>query len=240
MGELSRRLLLAGAAFGLLAGPGAGRGHDAQRRHGRRPEHGRLRQRLSLAPASRRQHPGVRVQAVGTGPGRRRLAEDRTRSSTRKQGRRTPPGTSTSPWSTRRWPAQMVKEDLLAKYRGRHRRPASWSAARRPRTRSGTDVAGYVMPMFHSQIAIAYNPALVKDPPKNYAELADWARKNPKGSATTASRAACRASASSSAGSRPTADLGPKLEKGPYDPASSPRSRYGARRAEASSTGTSP
>ena len=36
------------------------------------------------------------------------------------------------------------------------------------------------MPMFHSQTAIAYNPDLVKTPPTTYAELVDWAKKNPK------------------------------------------------------------
>ena len=35
----------------------------------------------------------------------------------------------------------------------------------------GTNVKGYVMPMFHSQTAIAYNPALVPNPPKTYEEL---------------------------------------------------------------------
>ena len=44
----------------------------------------------------------------------------------------------------------------------------------------GANVDGYVMPMFHSQIAFAYNPDLVKSPPKSYAELVDWVKKNPK------------------------------------------------------------
>src|SRR3712207_8309179 len=34
----------------------------------------------------------------------------------------------------------------------------------------GTDVSGYVMPMFHSQTAIAYNPDLIKNPPNNRSE----------------------------------------------------------------------
>ncbi|MBX3538280.1 MAG: extracellular solute-binding protein [Chelatococcus sp.] len=44
----------------------------------------------------------------------------------------------------------------------------------------GTKVTGYVMPMFNSQTAIAYNPALIANPPKSYAELAAWAKANPK------------------------------------------------------------
>jgi ABC-type uncharacterized transport system YnjBCD substrate-binding protein len=33
--------------------------------------------------------------------------------------------------------------------------------------------------MFHSQTALAYNPDMVKDPPKSYAELKEWVKKNP-------------------------------------------------------------
>ena len=36
------------------------------------------------------------------------------------------------------------------------------------------------MPMFQSQTAIAWNPALVKAPPKSYDELAAWAKENPR------------------------------------------------------------
>lgn len=57
----------------------------------------------------------------------------------------------------------------------------------------GSDVDGYVMPMFNSQTAIACNPALVRTPPKSYAELAEWAKARRSSSATTASRAARQA-----------------------------------------------
>lgn len=43
----------------------------------------------------------------------------------------------------------------------------------------GADVDGYVMPMFHSQTAIAYNPAVVTDPPKSYDELVTWVQEHP-------------------------------------------------------------
>jgi ABC-type uncharacterized transport system YnjBCD substrate-binding protein len=35
------------------------------------------------------------------------------------------------------------------------------------------------MPMFHSQTAIAYNPALVENPPKTYDELVAWVNEHP-------------------------------------------------------------
>jgi ABC-type uncharacterized transport system YnjBCD substrate-binding protein len=44
----------------------------------------------------------------------------------------------------------------------------------------GTDVGGYVIPMFNSQTAIAYNAAMVKSPPDSYAALEKWAAANPK------------------------------------------------------------
>ena len=44
----------------------------------------------------------------------------------------------------------------------------------------GTDVSGYVMPMFHSQTALAYFPELVSDPPGTYDELRAWVEAHPK------------------------------------------------------------
>ncbi|MBE7556166.1 MAG: extracellular solute-binding protein [Anaerolineales bacterium] len=43
----------------------------------------------------------------------------------------------------------------------------------------GANVDGYVMPMFHSQTAIAYNPDMVTDPPTTYEELVTWVEENP-------------------------------------------------------------
>jgi putative spermidine/putrescine transport system substrate-binding protein len=43
----------------------------------------------------------------------------------------------------------------------------------------GANVEGYVMPMFHSQTALAYDPAVVTDPPTSYEELVEWVKQNP-------------------------------------------------------------
>ncbi|MEN2999247.1 MAG: extracellular solute-binding protein [Acidilobaceae archaeon] len=43
----------------------------------------------------------------------------------------------------------------------------------------GTPMEGYGIPLFHSQIAIAYNTKYVKSPPKSYAELVEWVKQNP-------------------------------------------------------------
>ncbi len=44
----------------------------------------------------------------------------------------------------------------------------------------GTNVKGYVVPMFKSQIVLAYNPDKVKNPPKNFNELEAWIKANPR------------------------------------------------------------
>ncbi|MEC0090558.1 extracellular solute-binding protein [Paenibacillus macquariensis] len=44
----------------------------------------------------------------------------------------------------------------------------------------GTNVAGYVVPLFHSQVALAYNPEKVTDFPQNFEALVTWMKANPK------------------------------------------------------------
>lgn len=44
----------------------------------------------------------------------------------------------------------------------------------------GTNVEGYVIPLFQSQVAIAYNPDKVKNPPTDFQSLVDWIKANPK------------------------------------------------------------
>lgn len=75
--------------------------------------------------------------------------------------------------------SQMVREGLLAKY------VPGLEAAKLvtgPETKRafGVEVDGYVVPMFHNQIAIAYNPKTVTRPPKSFEDLTAWVRANPK------------------------------------------------------------
>lgn len=44
----------------------------------------------------------------------------------------------------------------------------------------GTPVEGYVVPLFQSQVVLAYNPALVSDPPQTFQALEEWIKANPK------------------------------------------------------------
>ncbi|MFP3091101.1 extracellular solute-binding protein [Treponema sp. TIM-1] len=43
----------------------------------------------------------------------------------------------------------------------------------------GADVKGYVVPLFQSQVVLAYNPARVSTPPKNFNELEAWIKAHP-------------------------------------------------------------
>ena len=74
---------------------------------------------------------------------------------------------------------QMVKEGLLHKYTG-NVETAKLATGDAAKNALGTDVGGFVIPMFQSQTALAYNADMVKTPPATFAELADWAKKNPK------------------------------------------------------------
>jgi ABC-type uncharacterized transport system YnjBCD substrate-binding protein len=71
-----------------------------------------------------------------------------------------------------------LKEDLLLKYADTL---DSWKYITAPDAKNalGTPCEGYVMPMFHSQIAIAYNPKYVSTPPRSYGELVEWVKANP-------------------------------------------------------------
>jgi len=74
--------------------------------------------------------------------------------------------------------AEMVKKGLLQKYRSKI---STGKLASRDTVKMalGVNVDGYVMPMFHSQTAIAYNSDLVKNPPASYDALRAWTKKNP-------------------------------------------------------------
>ncbi|MEM1679192.1 MAG: extracellular solute-binding protein [Ignisphaera sp.] len=71
-----------------------------------------------------------------------------------------------------------LPEGLLAKYA---HELSTWKyvTSEAARYALGTPIEGYGMPLFHSQIAIAYNPKYVANPPRTYDELAKWVLENP-------------------------------------------------------------
>ena len=75
---------------------------------------------------------------------------------------------------------QMVRDGLLLALPRRRSTPATLvTRDTRARSRSAPMSTAIVMPMFHSQMAIAYNPALVQSPPKTYDELVAWVAGQP-------------------------------------------------------------
>ncbi len=131
-----------------------------------------------LGPLFEQKNPGITVRAVGTGPGDAGSQKVLERFDAQAQAK-------VEQWDAdvavvhEKFVGPMVDKGYLDKYRARI---ASGSLVTRDNARMalGTMVDGYVMPMFNSQTALAYNPALVANPPKSYDELVAWAKKNPK------------------------------------------------------------
>ena len=170
-----------------------------------------------LGPKFESMNPGVKVRAVGTGPGdsgsqkiyEKLLAQQKAGAST---------------WDVdvavvhQRGAATMVKEHLLLPYRNDI---AAGKLVTRESAKNalGANVDGYVLPMFHSQIAFAYNPDLVKTPPKSFGELAEWVKKNPKQFGYNGVKGGMSGVGFVMGWVAANSGMGDKLEKGPYDPA---------------------
>jgi putative spermidine/putrescine transport system substrate-binding protein len=130
-----------------------------------------------LGPKFEEQNPGVSVRAVGTGPGDAGSLKIFEKLDAQSKA-------GTEQWDIdvavvhQRGAAQMLESELLSNYRDAI---STGKLVTRDTAENalGADVTGYVMPMFHSQIAIAYNPAVVPNPPKTYEELAKWVAENP-------------------------------------------------------------
>ena len=129
-----------------------------------------------LAPIFEKEHPGVSVRAVGTGPGD---------AGSQKIYEKLEAEKANAAWDIdvavihQKAAAEMVGKGLLAKYVGEVP-TAKLVTTPAAKNALGADVGGFVMPMFNSQTAIAYNAAMVKEPPATYAELAQWVKANPK------------------------------------------------------------
>lgn len=131
-----------------------------------------------LGPLFEQQNPGTKVRAVGTGPGDAGSQKILERFDAQSQA-------NVATWDAdvavahEKFVGPMVERGYLEKFRSKIQ---SGSLVTRDNAKMalGTNVDGYVMPMFNSQTALAYNPALVATPPKSYEELVAWAKENPK------------------------------------------------------------
>src|SRR5438874_13566665 len=171
-----------------------------------------------LAPKFEKMNPGVKVRAVGTGPGDSGSQKIYEKLSAQQKA-------GNAEWDVdvavvhQRGAARMVNENLLLPYRNNV--DASKLVSRdTAKNALGANVEGYVLPMFHSQIAFAYNPDLVKSPPKSFAELNEWVKKNPKQFGYNGVKGGMSGVGFVTAWVSANSGIADKLEKGPYDPAS--------------------
>src|SRR5205809_7961036 len=170
-----------------------------------------------LAPKFEKMNPGVKVRAVGTGPGDSGSQKIYEKLSAQQKA-------GSAAWDVdvavvhQRGAATMVTETLLMPYRNDV--AAGKLVSRDTATKApGANVDGYVLPMFHSQIAFAYNPDLVKTPPKSFVELTEWVKKNPKQFGYNGVKGGMSGVGFVMGWVAANSGMGDKLEKGPYDPA---------------------
>ena len=131
-----------------------------------------------LGPMFTRQNPGVTVRAIGTGPGD--AGSQRIWERLEAQRRANSQSVDVDVAVVHQTMAgRMVSEGLLARYRDQ---AATGNLATSAVTRNalGQNVDGYVMPMFNSQVAIAFNPVRVANPPTSFEQLEQWVRQNPR------------------------------------------------------------
>lgn len=129
-----------------------------------------------LGPLFEKQNSGWKVRVVGTGPGD---------AGSQKIKEKLEAQADNDAWDTdviatnQKKTGEMVEAGLLSQYRSEI---STGALVTRDTAEMalGTDVGGYVMPMFHSQTAIAYFPDLVENPPGTYDELKAWVEANPK------------------------------------------------------------
>lgn len=131
-----------------------------------------------LGPLFEKENPGNTVRVVGTGPGDSGSQKILERFNAQAAANVDKFDADVAVVHEK-FVGPMVTDNYLAKYRDN-------ISTGKLVTRSnadmalGTNVSGYVMPMFNSQTALAYNPALVANPPQSYEELVAWAKENPK------------------------------------------------------------
>lgn len=130
-----------------------------------------------LAPLFESQNPGVKVVVAGTGPGASGSQKIFEKLEAQKKA-------GSDVWDVdvavvhQQQAGQMREAELLGNYRG-DIETGNLVTRDTAKLALGVDVDGYVMPMFHSQTAIAYNSDLVSNPPASYDELIDWTEENP-------------------------------------------------------------
>ena len=130
-----------------------------------------------LGPGFRQGAPDIELNVVGTGTGEPASRAIYTKIKAQADAGR-------KPWDldvalvSMAVASQMVKEGLLLRYVPQMKNAGLVKGAE-VKEAFGVSVDGYVVPMFHNQIAIAYHPSKVASPPKSFDELQQWVKANP-------------------------------------------------------------
>ena len=135
-------------------------------------------QKSIFGPAFSKQFPNVEINAVGSGPGDPGSQVIFQKLKSQKDANVAKFDIDVAIIHQSIMP-QMIQNDLLAKY-GPEIGTYKLMTAANGRTALGFNVEGYVMPMFQSQVVLAYNPDMVKNPPNTFEELVAWIKANPK------------------------------------------------------------
>ncbi len=135
-------------------------------------------QKNVFGPAFVKQHPNVEINAVGSGPGDPGSRVIFQKLKSQKDANVAKYDIDVAIVHQSIMP-DLVQNDLLAKY-GPEIATYKMMTAADGRNALGFNVEGYVMPMFHSQVVLAYNPEMVKNPPNTFDELVAWIKANPK------------------------------------------------------------
>jgi ABC-type uncharacterized transport system YnjBCD substrate-binding protein len=135
-------------------------------------------QRNVFGPEFEKRNPGVKINAVGSGPGE---AGSRVIVNSIKSQK----DASVAKWNVdvavvhQIVMPDLIQQELVARY-GPEISTYGLMTAADGKNSLGFNVEGYVMPMFHSQVVLAYNPEMVKNPPGTFDELVSWIKANPK------------------------------------------------------------
>lgn len=168
-----------------------------------------------LAPMFEKTNPNVTVRAVGTGPGDAGSQKITEKLSAQK---------ANNAWDVdvavvhQKMAGDMVREGLLASY-VKDVATGKLATSATAKNALGQNVEGFVIPMFQSQTAIAYNPSMVPAPPKSFAELEAWAKANPKKFGYNGIKGGMSGVAFVVGWVYANSDIGEKLYTGPYDAA---------------------
>jgi ABC-type uncharacterized transport system YnjBCD substrate-binding protein len=135
-------------------------------------------QKSIFGPAFSKQFPNVEINAVGSGPGDPGSQVIFQKLKSQKDANVAKYDIDVAIVHQSIMPP-MIQNDLLAKYAPEI---STWKlmTAANGKNALGFNVEGYVMPMFQSQVVLAYNPDMVKNPPNTFEELVAWIKANPK------------------------------------------------------------